>query len=177
VHGWGFICKNASLGGQLCRRRWSHVIFQNWNSCECLTPEPAESIYRVLQTPAAMVSGRRGWLEICTEPLCSLSGTLDWPPTSSTFLRSSSIPLPAFFGPTLLPTPKDIQRHSLNVRGSNSTVRYTFVSRKFIRRRSVSGSDTYRRSLCSRARLPPRHVLRREFLLRGLHDSAQCPLL
>jgi hypothetical protein len=72
VHGWGCICKNASLGEQLCRRRRSHVMLQNWNSFECLTPEPAESIYRVLQTPAAMASGRRGWLEMCTEPLCEL---------------------------------------------------------------------------------------------------------
>ena len=101
VHGWGFICKNASLGGQLCRRRWSHVIFQNWNSCECLTPEPAESIYRVLQTPAAMVSGRRGWLEICTEPLCSLSGTLDWP---ANLLNISPL--------LLHPTPRVFRAHS-----------------------------------------------------------------
>jgi hypothetical protein len=122
-------------GGQRCRRGWSHVIFQNWNSCECLTPEPAESIYRVFQTLRLSLQATEGGVKCvpnrsvpCLEPCTG-------PPTSSTFLRSS-FPLPAFFGPTLLPTPKDIQRHSLKVCGSNSAVRYTVISREFIRNRS-----------------------------------------
>jgi hypothetical protein len=101
VHGWDFICKNASLGGQPCHRQRSHVIFQNWNSSECLTPEPAESIYRVLQTPAAMASSRRGWLEMCTEPLYSLSGTLNSP---ANLLNISPLLLP--------PTPRFFRAHS-----------------------------------------------------------------